>query len=128
MISFIDDHRQAYGVEPICRVLPVAPSTDHDHASKRRDPSLLSARAKQDEALKVEVRRVFDEHFRVYGVRRSGANYFGKGFPLHVTVPISPSCQSRQTLPTGERAPTQPGEPAPLRSRQSSKATAFGSS
>jgi len=70
MIAFIDDHRQAYGVEPICRVLAVAPSTYHDHAAKRRDPSLLSARAKQDEVLKVEVRRVFDEHFRVYGVRK----------------------------------------------------------
>jgi putative transposase len=82
MIAFIDDHRQAYGVEPICRVLPVAPSTYHDHAAKRRDPSLLSARAKQDEALKVEVRRVFDEHFRVYGVRKVWRQLLREGVPV----------------------------------------------
>ena len=39
MIAFIDDHRQAYGVEPICRVLPIAPSTYHAHAAMRADPS-----------------------------------------------------------------------------------------
>ena len=36
MIAFIDDHRGAYGVEPICKVLPIAPSTYHDHVAKRR--------------------------------------------------------------------------------------------
>ena len=56
--------------EPICKVLPIAPSTYHDHVAKRADPSRLSARAKRDEALKVEVRRVFEENFRVYGVRK----------------------------------------------------------
>jgi len=70
MIAFIDDHRKAYGVEPICRVLPIAPSTYHDHVARRRDPARLSARAKRDAALKVEVRRVFEENFRVYGVRK----------------------------------------------------------
>ena len=59
MIAFIDDHRQEYGVEPICRVLPIAPSTYHGHAAKRRDPSRLSNRAKRDETLKIEVKRVF---------------------------------------------------------------------
>jgi len=70
MIAFIDDHRVRYGVEPICKVLPIAPSTYHDHVAKRHDPSKLSARAKRDAALKVEVRRVFEENFRVYGVRK----------------------------------------------------------
>jgi hypothetical protein len=51
---------------PIFKVLPIAPSTYHDHAARRRDPSRLSARAKRDEALKIEVRRVFEENFRVY--------------------------------------------------------------
>jgi putative transposase len=69
MIAFIDDHREAHGVEPICKVLPIAPSTYHDHVAKRRD-ARLPARAKRDEALKVEVRRVFEENFRVYGVRK----------------------------------------------------------
>ena len=70
MIAFIDDHRITYGVEPICKVLPIAPSTYHDHVAKRHDPSKLSARAKRDAVLKVEVRRVFEENFRVYGVRK----------------------------------------------------------
>ena len=69
MIAFIDDHREAHGVEPICKV-PIAPSTYHDHAAKRRDPSRLSVRAKRNEELRVEVRRVFEENFRVYGVRK----------------------------------------------------------
>jgi putative transposase len=70
MIAFIDDHREAYGVEPICRVLPIAPSTYHDHLAKRRDPARLSARAQRDAALAIEVRRVFAENFHVYGVRK----------------------------------------------------------
>ena len=70
MISFIDDHRGAHGVEPICKVLPIAPSTYHAHVAKRRDPAKLSARARQDAALKIEVRRVFEENFSVYGVRK----------------------------------------------------------
>jgi putative transposase len=44
MIAFIDDHREAYGVEPICRVLPIAPSTYHERLAQRRDPARLSAR------------------------------------------------------------------------------------
>jgi transposase InsO family protein len=70
MIGFLDDHRKAYGVEPICRVLPIAPSTYHDHAAKRRDPSRMSERAKRDQLLKIEVKRVFDGNFGVYGVRK----------------------------------------------------------
>ena len=71
MIAFIDDHREAHGVEPICKVPPIAPSTYHDHVARRRDPARLSARAKRDMALKLEVRRVFEENFRVYGVRKA---------------------------------------------------------
>jgi transposase InsO family protein len=70
MIAFIDDHREAYGVEPICKVLPIALSTYHAHAVRRADPVRLSARAKRDATLKSEVRRVFEENFRVYGVRK----------------------------------------------------------
>ena len=70
MIAFIDEHRAVYGVEPICRVLPIAPSTYHAHAARRADPGKLSPRAKRDEVLKSEIRRVFEENFRVYGVRK----------------------------------------------------------
>ena len=70
MIAFIDDHRDVYGVEPICKVLPIAPSTYHAHVARRADPEKLPRRAKRDEALKAQIRRVFEENFRVYGVRK----------------------------------------------------------
>jgi putative transposase len=70
MIAFIDAHRTVYGVEPICKVLPIAPSTYHAYAARRADPNKLPARAKRDEALKAEIRRVFEANFRVYGVRK----------------------------------------------------------
>jgi putative transposase len=70
MIAFIDDHRDASGVEPICRVLPIAPSTYYAHAARRADPDRLPARAKRDAALMVEIRRVFEANFCVYGVRK----------------------------------------------------------
>ncbi|MFD1985480.1 IS3 family transposase [Mesorhizobium newzealandense] len=82
MIAFIDDHRQAHGVEPICKVLPIASSTYHDHVAKRIDPSRLSARAKRDEALKDEVRRVFEANFRVYGVRKVWRQLQREGFDV----------------------------------------------
>ena len=82
MIAFIDDHREAHGVEPICKVLPIAPSTYHDHVARRHDPARLSARAKRDMALKVEVRRVFEENFRVYGVRKVWRQLQREGFDV----------------------------------------------
>jgi transposase InsO family protein len=70
MISFIDDHRGAYGVEPICRVLPIAPSTYYEHIAKRANPERRSERARRDEALEADIRRVFAENFEVYGARK----------------------------------------------------------
>lgn len=70
MIPFIDEHRGDHGVEPICKVLQLAPSTYHDHVAKRADPEKLSVRAKRDMALKPEITRVFEDNFAVYGVRK----------------------------------------------------------
>lgn len=70
MIAFIDDHRDVHGVEPICKVLPIAPSTYFDHVAKRNDPEKLSYRAKRDAVLQPEIHRVFNQNFRVYGVRK----------------------------------------------------------
>src|SRR4051812_11257170 len=70
MITFIDDHRGAYGVEPICKVLPIAPSTYRAHAARRLDPARLSPSARRDVVLAAEIRRVFEANFRVYGVRK----------------------------------------------------------
>ncbi|MCK1700844.1 IS3 family transposase [Bradyrhizobium sp. 146] len=82
MIAFIEDHRGAHGVEPICKVLPIAPSTYHSHVAKRRDPARLSARARQDAALKIEVRRVFYQNFGVYGVRKVWRQLKREGFDV----------------------------------------------
>ena len=70
MKSFIDEHRDEYGVEPICRVLPIAPSTYRAHAARQADPRLRSDRVKVDEILSPEVERVWNENFQVYGVRK----------------------------------------------------------
>ena len=70
MIGFIDDHRGAYWVEPICKVLPIAPSTYHEHVARRTYPGKLSARAKRDRELKPQIVRAFEESFEVYGARR----------------------------------------------------------
>ena len=70
MIGFIDDHRGAYGVEPICKLLPIAPSTFHAHAARRSDPAGLPARARRDVVLATDIQRVFDANFGVYGVRK----------------------------------------------------------
>lgn len=70
MKAFIDDHRADYGVEPICKVLPIAPSTYYAHAARKANPALRSRRAKIDDELVPEIRRVWDENFAVYGVRK----------------------------------------------------------
>jgi transposase InsO family protein len=70
MIAFIDDHRVSYGVEPICRELPVAPSTYHAATARRADPLSAPPRVRRDVALRGEIRRVWEENFGVYGVRK----------------------------------------------------------
>jgi transposase InsO family protein len=71
MIKFIDQHRDEYGVEPICEVLPIAPSTYYVHHAQMNEPSLRPARAAADEALCVAIRRVWSESFDgVYGARK----------------------------------------------------------
>ncbi len=67
---FVDAHRDEYGVEPICRVLPIAPSTYRAHARRAADPARLSDRAKRDAELRPEIRRVWAENFEVYGARK----------------------------------------------------------
>ncbi len=68
MVAFVEEHRDEYGVEPICDVLPIAPSTYHEHARRRRNPERRPHRARRDEQLRVEVRRVHRESLEgVYG-------------------------------------------------------------
>jgi putative transposase len=70
MIAFIDDHREVYGVEPICRMRRIAPSTYHAHAAQRADPARASPRTRQDLALMEQIRRVHAANFEVYGARK----------------------------------------------------------
>ncbi len=70
MVTFIDDYRAEYGVEPICAVLPIAPSTYYAHKAWEADPTLRSQRAKRDEMLRVEIQRVWDDNFKVYGAKK----------------------------------------------------------
>jgi hypothetical protein len=70
MIAFIDDYREAYWVEWICRVLPIAPSTYRAHAARRADPAKAPPRVRRDAVLKAHIRRVWVEIFQVYGVRK----------------------------------------------------------
>ena len=55
MVQFIADHRAVVGVEPICAVLPIAPSTYHRHRHQRTHPTRRSARAPRDDQLRVEI-------------------------------------------------------------------------
>ena len=82
MIQFIENHRADHRVEPICRVLPIAPATFYDHLAKRTDPSRLSDRAKRDEELKPEIKRVFEENLSVYGVRKVWHQMRREGFDI----------------------------------------------
>ena len=70
MIAFIEDHKVAHGVEPICRVLPIAPSTFHAHAAVARDADLASDRAKKDALDKAKIKEAFNNSGKRYGARK----------------------------------------------------------
>ncbi len=70
MVSFIDDHRGFYGVEPICTVLPIAPSTYYEQKARLADPSRVPARVRRDAVLCQEIGRVWRANREVYGARK----------------------------------------------------------
>jgi putative transposase len=82
MKMFIDDYRDIHGVEPICRVLPIAPSTYYVHAAITRNPDLASDRVKRDAKLRPEVQRVWDDNYEVYGVRKVWRQMQREGFDI----------------------------------------------
>ena len=82
MVSFIDEHRDEYGVEPICEMLPIAPSTFYEHMARRANPELRSARAKRDDELRPEVRRIWDDNRRVYGAHKVWKQFRREGNPV----------------------------------------------
>jgi len=82
MLAFIDAHRAEYGVEPICKQLPIAPSTYYEHKSRQADPSRLPPRMQRDAELSGSIRRVWDENFRVYGARKVWRQLHREGIPV----------------------------------------------
>jgi putative transposase len=82
MVTFIDDHRDEYGVEPICRVLPIAPSTYHEQKARQADPNRLPNRLVRDGVLCEEIERVWKENQSVYGARKVWVQLKREGFSV----------------------------------------------
>ena len=82
MVSFVDNHRDEYGVEPICEMLPIAPSTFYEHMARRANPALRSARAKRDDELRPEIRRIWEENRRAYGAYKVWRQSHREGRPV----------------------------------------------
>lgn len=69
MIAFIKENRETHGVEPICRVLQIAPSTFHERIAIERNPNRASDRVKRDAYLRKEIKSVWEKNRSVYGAR-----------------------------------------------------------
>jgi hypothetical protein len=70
MVAIIHAHRGTDGVEPICTVLPIAPSTYYEQKARHADPTRQPARAQRDAQLRPEIVRMWQAHRRVYGVKK----------------------------------------------------------
>lgn len=70
MVRYIDDHRDRFGVEPICGGLPIAPSTYFLRKAQQRDAAKRSARARRDDELRTAIQRIWDANHQVYGPRK----------------------------------------------------------
>ncbi len=82
MIAFIDEHKEEFGVEPVCDVIEIATATYYEHKRQEREPDRRSARAKRDKVLRVEIQRVFDANYGVYGVRKVWKQLKREGFSV----------------------------------------------
>ena len=71
MVGYIDEHKDRFGVEPICKMLPIAPSTYYEQKAREADPARIPARAQRDAELKPQIERVWQENFCAYGVRKT---------------------------------------------------------
>ena len=70
MVAFIDQYRTEYGVEPICKELPIAPSTYHRHKILEQHPERRSRQARHDDQLTPQIQRVWEQSHRNYGARK----------------------------------------------------------
>jgi transposase InsO family protein len=67
MKAFIDRHRDTFGVEPICKVLQIAPSGYRRYAARQRNPALRCARDQRDASLMPQIQHAWHVNFQVYG-------------------------------------------------------------
>jgi transposase InsO family protein len=70
MVTFIDQHKGEYGVEPMCSVLPIAPATYYEHTRRKREPERRPARHKRDDELRTAIGRVYEDNYVVYGATK----------------------------------------------------------
>jgi putative transposase len=114
----MEAHVGDFGVEPICRVLQIAPSTWHEHARRKADPSRLPARARRDAELSVQIRRVFFENVGVYGVRKVWRQLIREGIGVaRCTVARLMKAMNLQGVVRGRRRKTTVSDkaaPCPL--------------
>jgi len=81
-VAFIDAHRAEYGVEPICQVIPIAPSTYYEVKARHADPARQPARAQRDARLRPEIERVWRANRRVYGAKKVWKQLTREGIPV----------------------------------------------
>ena len=114
MYAFLDAHREAYGVEPICRVLQIAPSGYYAHRARAAAPTRRSARAPRDATLRATIRRVWRDHHEVYGVRKVWQQLRREGEGVaRCTVARLMRAEGLKGVVRGRRVrTTQPAEPA----------------
>jgi putative transposase len=82
MVKYIDAHRCRFGVEPICKVLRIAPSTYYEQKARHADPTRLPVRMQRDERLRPHITRVWQENFCVYGVHKTWKQLKRENIPV----------------------------------------------
>ena len=116
MAQFIDEEREDHGVESICKVLPIAPSTYYEAKAREADWIRLPPRARHDEVLRVEIRRVWKENFEVYGARKVWRQLNREGIPVaRCTVERLMGSMGIRGAVRGRRARTTVANPADSR-------------
>ena len=100
MTAFLDAHRDRFGVEPICRVLPIAPSTYHARCAIARAPDRASDRAKRDARDSAEIKRIFDASRGRYGARK----VFAIGLERMATRQQTISCAAKERTSPAARS------------------------
>jgi putative transposase len=107
MVSFIDEHRKVYGVGPMCAVLPIALSTYYEQKARQADPARVPKRIHRDRQVGVEIRRVWEENFCVYGVRKVWRQLNREGITVaRCTVERLMRCMGLQGVVRGKRIRT----------------------